>query len=110
MKLIIAGGKDYELDGADYDKLDKIKGITEVVSGGASGADGCGEFWAGQRNLPVKRFLADWGTHGKAAGPIRNRDMAEYADAVALFPGGAGTASMRTEAKRAGISIYDFTK
>jgi predicted Rossmann-fold nucleotide-binding protein len=35
--------------------------------------------------------------------------MAEYADAVALFPGGRGTASMRKEAEKAGIEVYDFS-
>jgi len=109
MKLIIAGGRDYELDGADYDKLDAIKGITEIVSGGATGADACGEFYAGVNNIPVKRFPADWGLYGKVAGPIRNRKMADYADAVALFKGDKGTANMRAEAQRVGLIIYDFT-
>jgi predicted Rossmann-fold nucleotide-binding protein len=35
--------------------------------------------------------------------------MAEYAEAVVLFPGGRGTASMRREAEKAGIQIYDFS-
>lgn len=109
MKLIICGGRDYELSAAAYDKLWNIHGVTEVVSGGATGADACGEFWARVSHVPVKRFPADWGFHGKAAGPIRNRQMAEYADAVALFKGGKGTANMRAEAERAGLIIYDFT-
>ena len=36
--------------------------------------------------------------------------MAQYADAVALFPGGIGTKSMYNEAVAAGIVIYDFRK
>ena len=35
--------------------------------------------------------------------------MAEYADAVVLFPGGRGTAFMRKEAEKAGITVYDFS-
>ncbi len=107
MKLIIAGGRNYRLTQSDLDKLNALP-ISEVVSGGATGADASGESFAYFEGLPVKKFPADWQTHGKAAGPIRNRQMAEYADAVALFPGGRGTASMFNEATKAGITIYDF--
>ena len=58
--------------------------------------------------LSGKRFPADWDKHGRAAGPIRNAQMARYADAVALFPGGRGTASMRRVAEKAGITVYEF--
>ncbi len=111
MKLIIAGGRDYKLTSHNFLKLEDILSfywISEVVSGGATGADECGEWWAAQHNIPVKQFPADWKTHGKVAGPIRNKQMAEYADAVALFPGGRGTESMYQEAIKAGMQIFDF--
>lgn len=107
MKCIIAGGRDYRLDEWDLGQLDQI-GISEVVSGGAFGVDASGESWAAYNSIPVQRFPADWQTHGRAAGPIRNKQMAEYSDAVALFKGGRGTQSMYNEAKRAGITIHDF--
>lgn len=108
MKLIIAGGRDYvftEVDKCKLDELNRSYGITEVVSGGARGADACGEEWARDRGIKVKVFNADWVRYGMPAGPIRNREMAQYADAAVLFPGEKGTASMRKEAKRAGIPI-----
>lgn len=108
MKLIIAGGRDYKLTAGDWERLGKIQ-ISEIVSGCAAGADKGGEYYADQHGLPVSRFPADWDMHGKAAGPIRNRQMAEYADGVALFKGGRGTSSMRKEAERAGIEIFDFS-
>jgi hypothetical protein len=40
MKTIIAGGRHYRLTDEDYDFLDTL-GITEVVCGGATGADEC---------------------------------------------------------------------
>ena len=46
--------------------------------------------------------------HDKTGEPLQNKPMAEHADAVAPFPGGRGTDSMYREAKRAGITIYDF--
>lgn len=117
MKLIVAGGRDW----ADRDRtrcvLDDIRevleyDIEEVVSGGARGADALGEEWARDRKIPVKVFSPDWDKHGRAAGPIRNREMAAYAaeggdGGCVLFPGGDGTASMLGEARRAGLLIFD---
>lgn len=111
MKLIIAGGRDFKFGDNEIATLDNIwfyEKVTEVVSGGAPGADACGEKWADNNAIPVTRFDADWGKHGRAAGPIRNAEMAKYADAVALFPGGRGTDSMYNEAVKAGIQIFDF--
>ena len=34
--------------------------------------------------------------------------MAQYADAVVLFPGGRGTAHMRNAARSHGLKIYDW--
>lgn len=97
MKLVIAGGRNYNLTDADRLKLDNLSGVDEVVSGGAAGADNGGELWAMSRGLKVTRFPADWQRFGKAAGHIRNAEMAEYADAAFLFPGGVGTANMRQQ-------------
>jgi len=43
MKLIIAGGRYYTLTIEDVWKIDSIFDITEIVSGGCSGADKSGE-------------------------------------------------------------------
>ena len=114
MKLIIAGGRDYQLTYKDESDLDALKfmlGITEVVSGGATGADAGGERWAETVGLPVKPFpvsKAEWRELGRKAGPLRNARMAEYADAVVLFPGADGTESMYQEAKKRGLKIFDW--
>ena len=60
-------------------------GVTEVVSGAARGADICGEIAAKTLKVKVTQFPANWKLHGKAAGPIRNREMAEYADVALVF-------------------------
>ena len=108
MKLIIAGGRDYKLDRRDFDRLDDLQGVTEVVSGGARGVDSSGECWARNRLIPIKMFPADWDLHGKQAGFLRNTEMAEYADALAIFPGGKGSAHMLREAQRCKLRIFDF--
>jgi hypothetical protein len=109
MKTIIAGGRDYYLDDDDTAKLDSLKDkITEVISGGAKGADSCGEIWAKNNSIPLKIYPADWNTHGKSAGYIRNKQMAEVADACILFPGGRGTEMMFKLAQDYKLEIYDF--
>jgi len=108
MKLIIAGGRNYFFTDTDVSALNQIQNITEVVCGMAKGADDEGRWWANRCDIPVKCFPSDWTNHGRAAGPIRNREMAEYADAVVLFPGGSGTANMFNEAKRRSLKIFDW--
>lgn len=111
MKTIIAGGRDLDtmLDGVEFwDALDRARvtlGITEVVCGGARGGDTIGRLWAKDRGIPVKLFRADWKTHGRAAGPLRNQQMAEYADALVALPGGRGTADMVARAERRGMRV-----
>ena len=107
MRTIIAGGRDYQLTDEDLSFLASLP-ITEVVSGGATGADAGGEMFAYRVDIPMKRFKADWQTYGRAAGPMRNRQMAVYAEAVVLFPGGRGTNSMFNEAKKYELKIYDL--
>ena len=51
----------------------------ELVGGGAKGADALGKQFAREHGIPYKEFPADWGTYHNAAGPIRNRQMAQYA-------------------------------
>jgi hypothetical protein len=83
MKVIIAGSRnvnDYSLVVQAVERSGYS--ITEVVSGCAVGVDRLGEQWAKANNIPIKEMPADWNRNGKAAGSMRNRDMAEYADAA----------------------------
>ena len=109
MRLIIAGGRYYCFTEADLKFLDEkfLGEVTEVVSGAATGADKCGELWANCNGILIQQFPAEWDMYGRRAGPLRNKQMAEYADAVVLFPGGKGTDSMYNLAKRYGLEIYD---
>lgn len=111
MKVIIAGGRDYVLGTKEFAFLDEMRWeipITEVVSGCATGADAGGEEWARVHDIPVMPFVPHWKKYGKAAGPIRNAQMAEYADALIAFPGGSGTADMVEKANAWGIEVIHF--
>jgi hypothetical protein len=66
-----------------------------VVHGGAPGVDRWAGTLAARLGLEAVCVPADWDTHGKAAGPIRNVAMAErFPVAVLALPGGRGTADM----------------
>lgn len=111
MKTIICGGRNYQLTVEDRALLDRFQlsvPITEVVSGGATGADAGGEAWARRQRLPLTVFRADWDRFGKAAGPTRNQAMAEYAEACICFPGAGGTADMRRRAKDRTLFVIDI--
>lgn len=110
MKVIVCGGRDYVLSLNDRawlsEKLREL-GATEVVSGGATGADAGGEAVAQIIGIPVAKFSANWKDYGKRAGPMRNREMANYADAVIAFPGGSGTDSMLWLAAQKGLKVIE---
>ena len=61
------------------DHLEDLSDLVELASGKAKGADEFGERWAKSRNVPVRDFPALWDKHGRAAGPIRNQEMADWA-------------------------------
>lgn len=54
--------------------------IDEVISGGANGIDLDGERWGHENGKRVTRYEADWDTHGKKAGIMRNIVMGENTD------------------------------
>jgi hypothetical protein len=82
--------------------------IRELVSGTAPGVDRLGERWAASRGIPVKRFPADWSRLGRRGGPLRNEEMACYADAlIAVWDGRSpGTADMIWRAYAHGRLVF----
>lgn len=123
MKLIIAGGRDMMITPdhlhrifnyffpPENPKYDDLGFITEIVSGTCSGIDLLGEQYAKDMlHANIKRFPADWKTYGKSAGPIRNRQMANYADALLLIWDGEskGSASMYRIMKSLGKPVYEI--
>jgi len=83
---------------------------TAVVSGTAKGADEYGERWAQDNNVEINRFPAEWNKHGKRAGPLRNKIMAENAEGlIAVWDGNSrGTLSMIDLAASHGLRITIF--
>lgn len=114
MRVLVCGGRDY----SDREKV--IKELTLlrasrhqliIIEGGARGADALAAEFAKNYWIPHVQYKADWEKHGKAAGPIRNKQMIEEGkpDLVLAFPGGRGTANMIAQAKAAGIPVREVS-
>lgn len=91
-RVIICGSRnfnDYELlkEKCDYFLSRKINDGSKVVivSGCARGADQLGEKYASERGLAVLKFPANWDKYGKRAGYLRNKNMADVANACIAF-------------------------
>lgn len=111
MKVIVAGGRDFD----DYDlmceSLDKIlEGKTDItiVSGKAKGADRLGERYAKERGYPVEEYPADWDLYGKGAGPFRNEKMAKVSQVLVAFWDfkSSGTKDMITRAQTHDLELH----
>ena len=111
MKVIIAGGRtitDYNLVLSAIRESEYY--ITEIVSGMAPGVDTLAIQYSQENNLPMAEFHADWKKYGKSAGPIRNRQMADYAHAlIAIWDGESrGTKNMIEEATKRNLHVYVY--
>ena len=126
MKTIVAGSRKIKSYSVVAEAIEASGfDVTEVVSGTANGVDTLGENWAEQNDRQIKRFPADWknirvkgaiirqnqyGKYNAAAGGIRNKKMAEYADAlISVWDGKSkGTADMILQAHRLGLRVFVF--
>lgn len=114
MKTIIAGSRDF----LNYEVLQQVVSgcdwnITYIISGAARGADALGEQYARSHNIPIMLYPANWDKYGVAAGHIRNKEMAENADALIAFWDGKskGTKNMIDvfKRKRLPMLVYYIT-
>lgn len=114
MKVLVCGGRRYKdalTLGSWLGGIQRDHGITEIIEGGASGADFLAREYAIFQKIPFRTFMADWSGNGRSAGPIRNRQMLEEGkpDIVVAFPGGNGTANMVQQARAAGVRVLEVT-
>lgn len=127
MKLIITGSRhfssSYDIVKIAIECIPELRiayqnnQICEVISGCAFGIDTAGERWArgahwdlaGKEYPILTKFPADWDKLGKAAGPIRNKQMAEYSDALLLIWNGTspGSKNMKMNMEKLGKPVYE---
>lgn len=114
--VIVTGSRDYEDWTRVWYELDTLmhrySSLVIRHGGCPTGADSFAAMWIGSwfksTNICESVFTANWDQHGKAAGPIRNREMAQAgADLCLAFPLGKsyGTWNCVNECKKAGIPV-----
>ena len=112
-RVIIAGGREYNnydflRERCDFYLQNKFnEEDVIIVSGHAKGADALGERYAQERGLACEQYPADWEKYGRGAGPIRNEQMANVANALIAFWDGQsrGTANMINLAMSKGLKV-----
>jgi hypothetical protein len=78
MRLLVFGTRTFSNRESLYqilDDFDRGQRVSLVIEGEAPGADTLARDWANSRGIEVAKFPAAWDIHGRAAGPIRNRQM-----------------------------------
>lgn len=111
MKLIVAGGRDFNNFPLMREKLDhllcKHDGPITIISGTANGADKWGEAYARLHGYPVEQYPAQWKKYGRSAGYKRNAQMADLATHCVVFWDGKSRGSMHmiNLAKEKGLEV-----
>lgn len=111
MRVLVCGGRNFcDPFGTFEVSLERFKdqyGFDLLIEGGAPGTDRLARLWAKKRGIPIQTYRPNWKTHGRAAGPIRNKQMLVEGkpDVVIAFPGGRGTADMVHQAQAAGVPV-----
>ena len=116
MKVLICGSRTMPWKFQDL-VLETIRGLgpqIELILGGANGADTLAHLAGIHLKLPYRRFEADWETHGKRAGPIRNQRMLDEGPelVVAFHPitgCTSGTLDMIRRAQAANVPVRVVT-
>jgi len=82
----------------------------EICCGMARGADTLGEQLAIENQYKIRYFPANWKVYGKHAGPLRNEEMANYANYLIAFWDGfsKGTEHMLKLAHKKGLNTIVF--
>lgn len=127
-RLLVCGGRDYRNGAHVWTTLDGLHAthvFTDIIQGGATGADALAAKWA--RTKPeitrwecratwtdlshpdaIIRTRADGTQFDAKAGHRRNKRMLEWKpDIVVAFPGQDGTADMMKLARAAGVPVIE---
>ena len=85
-KVAIVGSRGFN----DYELLsERLKNhagnISEIISGGAKGADSLAEMFADEYGIKKTIFKAEWDKFGRSAGIIRNKDIVKNCDVLIAF-------------------------
>jgi hypothetical protein len=108
--VIVTGSRHWTDEDRLVYELERLCPSLVVEGGCPTGADAMARRWAAHYGVPAKTFQANWGKHGRRAGPLRNGLMLRsYPNAIVLaFPlDGPGTADCMRQARAAGMCVRE---
>lgn len=126
-RLIVAGSRDFDTSNNEkailhfiagaliFNNIDISSDNIEICHGDCRGVDQVAKVFSKKYNLECFSFPANWNEHGKAAGPIRNEQMAEWACegdrqgilVVIKKPDSRGSSHMISCAKKRNMKIIE---
>ena len=98
-RVAIVGSRsfnDYPLLKECINEMHQEKSITEIISGGARGADALAERYAKEHGIPLTVYVPDWKHQGRGAGIQRNADIVAACDEVVAFWDGQSPGTRNT--------------
>jgi len=114
-KVLICGDRNWSEREPIRSYLCKLQdwGFGTVIEGEARGADTIAREEAERMGFQVIEFPAHWEKYGRAAGPIRNREMLDQQPALVIafhnnLSQSKGTQDTVEEARRRGIQVIVY--
>jgi len=115
MQVLVTGGRGWDDRHMIREVLEKFPDGTTLIHGDATGADTMASQEATRLGWTVWPYPADWARYGKAAGPLRNKQMLDEGkpDLVLAFHDNLkvskGTLDMIDQARRAKVPVLLFS-
>jgi len=113
MRILICGDRNWNDVDFIFKQLKTMPSDTIVIEGEARGADKQSAIAAELCGMKIERYPAKWSEYGRAAGPIRNKEMLNAKPNIVWafhddLENSKGTANMMAQATTAGISTIHF--
>lgn len=109
-KIAVIGSRGFNNYELLRELLDLLN-ISEVISGGAVGADKLAERYANNRGIPTKIFYPNYEAYGKGAPLVRNKQIVDNCELVVSFWDGQsrGTKHTMDYATSVGKGVLKYT-
>lgn len=117
--VIICGDRAWNNAEPIHRELSKLPKTCLIIQGGAPGADTYAKLLSEMMGFETKTFAAEWAKYGRAAGPVRNKEMLKalltYAPEIKVLAfhkdveQSKGTKNMITQARKADVMVELFT-
>lgn len=86
MRIAIIGSRGFNDESLFIQTIQSLEfPITEIISGGAKGADTMAAIWADSNNIPLTVYKPEWDKYGRAAGILRNKKIIEECEYCLVF-------------------------